>query len=410
MPAPRASRIVSSATRTPKPHPVRSPLRPASSLPIAAVCPPPPTPPVALPSAPSSSKSPYLPGDFFTSTSLLPTASSSGWLDSIWPRAEGGVGKGNGKGKAREDELHQGTFFKPTLSFSDDAWRSSTVGKKTSSSATSSQAEISTKTRLATRDGPSLRRPPTATPVSTSSPPTLPITRPPASPTPLSFRYSPSSPSRSPPDDPSPPDSPASLSDSAWLGALSQTLDHLHSTLPNFFPTPPSFPPNIFSPEITLTLPGAGPVETLQLSGLRTYSLFFSASRASLAIALRDPWVRVESVKVTPPSSKEGTIQVSSDEWMDAPPRPPTPSSDEGVPPRAHAGKDWMRNATVISKARLGRQVRVRVKVGGKLRLPLPGAVLGGVTELGDQGEREWTISKSFLTHSFSNQPFLPAK
>lgn len=398
MPAPRASRIVSSATRTPKPHPVRSPLRPASSLPIAAACPPPPTPPFGLPSAPSSSKSPYLPGDFFTSTSLLPTASSSGWLDSIWPRAEGGVSKGNGKGKARKDELHQGTFFKPTLSFSDDAWRSSKVGKKTSSSATSSQADFSTKTELATRDGPSQRRPPTATPVSRSSPPTLPISRPPAAPTPLSFHSSPSSPSRSPPDDPSPPDGPAPLSDSAWLGALSQTLDHLHSTLPNFFPTPPSFPPDIFSPEITLTLPGAGPVETLQLRGLRTYSLFFSASRASLAIALRDPWVRVESVKVTPPSWKEGTVQVSLEGWVDVPPPPPTFSSDEGAPPRVDAQKDRTRNATVISKARLERQLRVRVKMGGKLRLPLPGAVLGGVKEMGDQGEREWTISKFWPT------------
>lgn len=55
-----------------------------------------------------------------------------------------------------------------------------------------------------------------------------------------------------------------------------------------------------------------------------------------------------------------------------------------------------------INKARMDRKVRVRVKVGGRLRLPsLEGGLLGG----GEGVEREWTICESDASNPFLSFP-----
>jgi hypothetical protein len=246
----------------------------------------------------------------------------------------------------------------------------------------------------------------------------------------------------------------AVLSDAAWHGRLSAVIAHLHGTLPRFFPDPPRFPPAVFSPAITLVLPAppslpligstssdaegnaggdhgtGGRAPEVHLRGTRAYSLFFAAARASLGIVLREPYVRIESVRVVPPTEKEGFVVVPNQLPVSVT-GSTSQSRKEGsagdasssVAPKLESSTDaphaglsaGSAPAVQISRARLERVVRVRVKVGGRLRLPSLGPAtavveaLGGrlATDGGDPTEREWTISAS---KTFPTMPSPPLR
>ncbi|CDZ97867.1 hypothetical protein [Phaffia rhodozyma] len=161
------------------------------------------------------------------------------------------------------------------------------------------------------------------------------------------------------------------LSDAQWVSQFSLAISHLHTTLPSFFAEPPVFPPTLFHPSVHLTTP---PLFNFHLSSLRMYSLFFTGARTSLSILLKDPGVKIERVLVIP-CSEEGTD-----------------GSKNGGEVRVE-GQDgeW----AMISRSRLDRKVRIRVKVKGRLRVPLD-VVEHGILGGGDGPDREWTISNLY--------------
>lgn len=183
-----------------------------------------------------------------------------------------------------------------------------------------------------------------------------------------------------PPSESPTPDPDSILSDQLWLSQFYLGISHLHNSLPEFFlpHITPAFPPEIYDPHVSLTLL---PPVSLHLSSLRLYSLFFGAARTSLALALKDPWVRIERVTVIPPGEGDG--------WAGG--LKETVDRESSVEAGGEKGEGG------LSKVRIDRKVRVRCVVGGRLRLPLQveGGLLGG----GEGVDREWTISKSPQAH-----------
>ncbi|KAL7412436.1 hypothetical protein BDY24DRAFT_416224 [Mrakia frigida] len=188
------------------------------------------------------------------------------------------------------------------------------------------------------------------------------------------------------------------LSDALWQSHFSLSLAHLHTTLPLFFPPnpPPQFPPEIYHPHITLSLPiPLGGLE--EIHGLTVYGLVFGGARRSLSLLLSDMWVRVERCTILPPGSTGKELEEDSNAGGEG--------KVEGLGGELDGGEGGGEGAGLvggykkegsfgsINKARLDRKVRLRVKVGGKLRLPsLEGGLLGG----GEGIEREWTISNLY--------------
>lgn len=192
--------------------------------------------------------------------------------------------------------------------------------------------------------------------------------------------------------DPSPdPTTPESLSDAHWQSQFSVSLAYLHTSLPLFFPPnpPPTFPPDIYHPNIHLSLPiPLGGLE--EMRGLTVYGLVFGGARRSLSLLLSGVWVRVERCTILPPGGGASGGEAGAEEQEAG-----RGGRVEGVAGGGGDGEPEMarkegNGGGSINKARMDRKVRLRIKVGGRLRLPLPveGGLLGG----GEGVEREWAI------------------
>jgi len=130
------------------------------------------------------------------------------------------------------------------------------------------------------------------------------------------------------------------------------------------------------------------------MHGLTVYRLVFGGARTSLSLLLGDMWVRVERCTILPPGSTGK--EVEEPEGKDGGVEGLGGKLDgEGEQQELVGGyKKAEGSFGSINKARLDRKVRLRVKVGGRLRIPsLEGGLLGG----GEGVEREWTICECFF-------------
>lgn len=113
-------------------------------------------------------------------------------------------------------------------------------------------------------------------------------------------------------------------------------------------------------------------------------------------------WVRVERCTVLPPGSLG---DADEDGEMGGGQPSGKGGRVEGLGGEEPVEKDATDSVGGVNKARLDRKVRIRVKVGGRLRLPL--TVEGGLLGGGEGLDREWTICECLVSYPLSQLCFV---